>query len=438
MIRRRLLLVVVAAVALTIAFLVAGFNVLLAHSLDSNARAVLKSRALAQLEILDVSGGTIHVGAGVRGAPDSGVWVLQGSRVIERPRTRRSVDEAALLVAGGPAGFHDVGDADVWLYSQPVKVEGRRIGSIVVSLSRAPYEQTRRTALVGSLVFGVLVLVLVALAAHWLLAAALSPVTRMTRQAATWSERDLDRRFGLGDPRDELTELASTLDRLLDRLAASLRHEQRFSAELAHELRTPLSRVLAEAELALRRERAPDEYRETLALVLRNARQLDRTTDALLAAARYEAGTTRGTADAHDVATEAASVCAGLAAERSLDFEIEQPAKPIRVGVEGEFAERILQPIFENACRYGRTAVRVAIERVGSTVRYAVSDDGPGVGDGEHERIFEPGVRGAAASGEGSGLGLSLARRLAQSVAGEVEAVPDAAGGRFVVRLPAG
>jgi signal transduction histidine kinase len=282
------------------------------------------------------------------------------------------------------------------------------------------------------------VLVLVALAAHWLLAAALSPVTRMTRQAATWSERDLDRRFGLGDPRDELTELASTLDRLLDRLAASLRHEQRFSAELAHELRTPLSRVLAEAELALRRERAPDEYRETLALVLRNARQLDRTTDALLAAARYEAGTTRGTADAHDVATEAASVCAGLAAERSLDFEIEQPAKPIRVGVEGEFAERILQPIFENACRYGRTAVRVAIERVGSTVRYAVSDDGPGVGDGEHERIFEPGVRGAAASGEGSGLGLSLARRLAQSVAGEVEAVPDAAGGRFVVRLPAG
>jgi len=59
----------------------------------------------------------------------------------------------------------------------------------------------------------------------------------MTRQAAVWSERDLERRFSLGKPYDEVTELASTLDRLLDRLAASLRREQRFSAELSHEQR---------------------------------------------------------------------------------------------------------------------------------------------------------------------------------------------------------
>src|SRR5437868_11169455 len=68
----------------------------------------------------------------------------------------------------------------------------------------------------------------------------------MTRQAADWSEHDLDHRFALGAPHDELTELAATLDGLLDRLAASLRHERRFSAELSHELRTPLARVLAE------------------------------------------------------------------------------------------------------------------------------------------------------------------------------------------------
>ena len=178
----------------------------------------------------------------------------------------------------------------------------------------------------------------------------------MTRQAATWSERDLDRRFELGEPRDELTELAATLDGLLDRLAASLRHEQRFSAELSHELRTPLSRVLAETELALRRERAPEEYRETLEQVHRNAEQLNRTIDALLAAARYEAGTTHGTADALDVATEAASVCAGLATDRSLDFEIARPDRPIRIGVEADYAERILQPVFENACRYGASS----------------------------------------------------------------------------------
>jgi signal transduction histidine kinase len=367
------------------------------------------------------------------------VWVVAAGRVLERPRARRAVDDAALALArSAHATFRDVGRYDVRLYARPVFAGSNRVGAVVVPLSLSPYEETRRTAFVSSLVFGGLVLLLVAIAARWLLSSALRPVARMTRQAATWSERDLDRRFELGEPRDELTQLAATLDGLLDRLAASLRHEQRFSAELSHELRTPLSRVLAETELALRREREPEEYRETLAQVHRNAEQLNRTIDALLAAARYEAGTTHGTADALDVATEAASVCAGLASERSLDFEIAKPERPIRIGVEGEYAERILQPVFENACRYGASTVSVAIERVGSSVRYSVSDDGPGVDDAEVERIFEPGVRGRAANGTGSGLGLSLARRLAESVAGEIEAVPDAAGGRFVVRLPAG
>jgi two-component system OmpR family sensor kinase len=438
MIRRRLLVVVLSAVAASLTALVIGFNVILAHTLDGNARSVMRSRAASQLDVINTSGGHIRLREGSNAVPDTGVWVLEGNRVIERPRARRLVDAEALLAAAGPAGFRSVGDADVWLYTRPVFAHGQRVGSIVVALSRAPYEQTRRTALISSLVFGILVLGLVAIAARWLLAAALRPVTRMTRQAATWSERDLDRRFELGEPRDELTELAATLDGLLDRLAASLRHEQRFSAELSHELRTPLSRVLAETELALRRERAPEEYRETLAQVHRNAEQLNRTIDALLAAARYEAGTTHGTADALDVATEAASVCAGLATERSLDFEIATPDQPIRIGVEAEYAERILQPVFENACLYGASAINVEIERVGSSVRYSVSDDGPGVEDTERERIFEPGVRGRAASGTGSGLGLSLARRLAQSVAGEIEAVPDAPGGLFVVRLPAG
>src|SRR5207248_4876912 len=123
-----------------------------------------------------------------------------------------------------------------------------------------------------------------------LLASSLRPVVRMTRQAAAWSERDLDQRFGLGPPHDELGELAATLDGLLDRLAASLRREQRFSAELSHELRTPLARVLAESELALRRERTPEGYRAALELVHRNAVQLTKTVDALVAAARHESG----------------------------------------------------------------------------------------------------------------------------------------------------
>jgi signal transduction histidine kinase len=339
---------------------------------------------------------------------------------------------------GGGDGYRDVPSADIRLYALPVILNGARAGSVVVALSLAPYEETRTLALVSSLVFGGLVLVLVAFAARWLLASSLRPVTRMTRQAAAWSERELDHRFGLGEPRDELTELASTLDDLLDRLAASLRREQRFSAELSHELRTPLARVLAETELALRRERDPGEYRTTLELIKRNAEQLTRTVDALVAAARFEAGSRRGTADAFAVAEDAVAACSGLAAERGLTLAIEQPARTMRVGVERDLAERILQPVLENACRYATSSVSIDLERNGSTVRYAISDDGPGVGEDERERIFEPGVRGGAATGDGSGLGLALARRLAASVNGEIEVDSGSPGGRFLVRLPAG
>jgi signal transduction histidine kinase len=157
-----------------------------------------------------------------------------------------------------------------------------------------------------------------------------------------------------------------------------------------------------------------------------------------VAAARYEAGSRRGTADAYTVASDAASACAGLVAARGLELAVERPAHPIRIGVERDLAERILQPVLENACRYGAASVTVQIGRADGGVRYAVSDDGPGVRDDERERIFEPGVRGTAANGDGSGLGLSLARRLAHAVTGDVEAVAGASGGRFLIRLPAG
>src|SRR5207245_6750173 len=136
---------VLAAVAASLTVLVVGFNLILGHTLDTNARSVLRSRAAAALDLVDTSSGSIKLRESSNAAPDTGVWVLAGKRVLERPRARRSGDAAALLAAASPPGFHDVGDPDVWLYSRPVTAHGRRLGSIVVALSRAPYEQTRRT-----------------------------------------------------------------------------------------------------------------------------------------------------------------------------------------------------------------------------------------------------------------------------------------------------
>jgi two-component system, OmpR family, sensor kinase len=438
--RSRLQLAVAIAVLAALVGLIAGFNLILGHVLEHDARDLVRARAVAAIDSLRTSGGRLSV----REAPDDRaadayLWVFAGSRTLERPRVAANIDRAARTLSTGPARFLDIPANDTRLYAAPVTSRGRRVGTVVAGVSLAPYEQSRKLALLGSLVLGGLVVLLVLVVARWLLDASLRPVVRMTRQAADWSEHDLDHRFALGPPHDELTELAATLDGLLDRLAASLRHERRFSAELSHELRTPLARVLAESELALRRERTPEEYRASLDLIHRNADQLSRTIDALVAAARYEAGAERGTADAHAVAAGAAQACGSLTGDRELDVRVDRPSRALRVGVDADLAQRIIQPVLENACRYASAHVRVQIDSENSSVVYVVEDDGPGVAADEGERIFEPGVRGTAArgGGQGAGLGLALARRLARTIDGDVLAEAAGAGGRFLIKLPA-
>src|SRR4029077_14321734 len=168
--RWRLLLVVLATVALVIVGLVAGFNVLLARTLDGDARDLVRSHAAAQVASLRIDHGRLSVGEAPDGrSSDADVWVFSGARPLERPNTGAAIDGAARRLVAGPARFVDVTKSDTRLYGTPVVTGGRRIGTVVAAVSLAPYEQTRRTALIASLVFGAIVLLLVGVAASWLL-----------------------------------------------------------------------------------------------------------------------------------------------------------------------------------------------------------------------------------------------------------------------------
>lgn len=316
---------------------------------------------------------------------------------------------------------------------------------VVAGVSLAPYHHTQRIALVGSLALAAALLVLVALVARWMLRAALRPVARMTADAEAWSEHEPNRRFAAGKPYDELSQLAATLDGLLDRLAAGLRREQRFSAEMSHELRTPLAKVRAEAELALRRERQPDEYRQALETILRNTQQMSAAIEMLVSAAQQESGLARGRSSAEAALRDVAETCSALVAERGIDLSVGSLPAPLDVGVDLDVAVRVLQPVVENACGFATSRVDLSAEREKGGVLIRVDDDGPGVQPGEVETIFAPGVRGSAAAGAagaggpaGAGLGLALARRLARAGGGDVVADASADGGHFLVRLPAG
>ncbi len=434
--RSRLLVVVLVGALATLVALTAGFNLFLDQRLARDADNLLRTRAAAELATLSTLNGRLRVGeAPDAAAVDSQVWVYAERRALERPRAPVEDQALADSLAAGPRRFISSRRSDTRLYAVPIMGAGRRLGTLAVGASLVPYERTARTALVGSLIFAALVLVLVGLAARGVIGGALRPVARMTSAAADWGAHDLDRRFALGPPRDELTRLAATFDGLLDRLAASLRHEQRFSAEVSHELRTPLAKVVAEAELALRRERSSAQYREALQAVRRAARQLDRTLETLLLAARADADLGRGSGDATQAASRAAEAGAALASERGVRVSLEPPPAALRVSADVDLVERVLAPLVENACRHGASRVTLSVAAQDGAVEFVVRDDGPGVPEAERERIFEPGVSGGEPGG-GAGLGLALARRLARATGGDVVCLPSSEGGAFRARLP--
>jgi two-component system, OmpR family, sensor kinase len=441
--RGRLLLVVSLGAIVALIALTAGFNVALDLRLRGDVDTLLRERAAARLTALTTTDGRLAAPeAPDAGAVDTQTWIYAGGKAIEQPRASVAIQRAAGELARGSRRFQTVNGGDTRLYAVPILSAGRRIGTLVAGTSLRPYRRTGRTALIDSLAFAALALVAILLAARWAIGAALRPVARMTATAAAWSEHDAGQRFALGEPHDELTRLAATFDALLERLAASLRHEQRFSAEISHELRTPLASVLAETELALRRERTGEEYRTALFAIRRSAEQVSRTLETLLTVARAEAGTDRGMSAPEQGARQALDAYATTARERGLTAQLHACDTAVRVGAGADVVERILSPLVENAHRYATSAVTVSIARADGAVELTVADDGPGVAPTACERIFEPGVHepGSRHDGRppaGAGLGLALARRLARSAGGDVDSVPDSDGGRFRVTLPA-
>jgi signal transduction histidine kinase len=439
--RQRLLAVVVLATAVALAATIAGFNLLLAARLDGTADDLLRTQITAERDEVRITGDRVTLPDLPETGPVIGepVWVYSGRRLIERPRNLQSLDGRARELAAGPGGALQLDRPEVRLLAVPIRDRGgRRVGTIVAATSTTPFRRTRDVALVSSLVLAGALFVASLFTARWVLRAGLRPVARMTAQAAEWSENDLDRRFGLGPPHDELTQLAATLDALLGRLAAGLRHEQRFTAELSHELRTPLTRMRAQAQLALADD-LPDDQREAWTAVLRSSGEMAETLDALLAVARADARKRPGVSDARRAADAVADRFEPLAAERGVHIGVVAGGTgPLRAGVDAELLERLLQPLVDNACRYAASEVTIAVRGEPDAVVFEVADDGPGVQADERERIFEPAVRGRAGTAlrEGTGLGLALARRLARAAGGSVEALERPDGACFAVRVP--
>ena len=166
-IRTRLLLAVIGVVAVAVAVMTVGFNLLLARNLSHNASDLARARAAAQLTALQPTKGGLDPGdVPDQAGGESQFWVFARGKALRAPRSSKLVAATARSLAGGGRRFLDVDSADVRLYAMPAVFEGRRLGTVVAGVSLAPYEQTRRTALFDSLALALLLLLVVALAAR--------------------------------------------------------------------------------------------------------------------------------------------------------------------------------------------------------------------------------------------------------------------------------
>ncbi|MFC4050014.1 sensor histidine kinase [Actinomadura syzygii] len=428
--RGRLALLALVTTAAWVLLLTLLFNVLLSGRLRADADDLLRTRAEAAASTVQVlPGGTLRIAEPADdSALDTDIWIYQGARAVERPNTRRSLQRQADALAGRGSGFATA--AGVRWYALPLPGPGgRRAGTVVTAVGLSSYHRTLTSALAGSIVLAVLLLLGVYAVTRAVVGRALRPVAEMTRQAADWSGHDLGRRFGVGRRPAELSSLAARLDELLDRLAVVLRHEQQWSAELSHELRAPLSRIVAEADWLYRRPRPAEGRRAALDVIRSAADEMQQICETLLAEARNRSTRLPGRCHLAEFAADLSARWPSAAPR----LRVETGDGELTVGAPPEIVQRTLAPLLDNARRYAATTVVVRFE---PGVSIVVSDDGAGISEAARDHVFEPGYRAEPGDGHrGAGLGLALARRLARSAGGDL--VLDGHS-TFVLRLPPG
>jgi heavy metal sensor kinase len=276
----------------------------------------------------------------------------------------------------------------------------------------------------------------------WIATVALRPIAEMAHQASTISTSGSEMLAGPAR-RDELGVLAAAFNGLLTRLRDALRTQRQFMADASHELRTPVSIVRTATDVALARPASADaECHDTLAIIGTQAQRLSRLLDSMLVLARADAGgypVRRVDLYLDEIVTECCRAVAPSCNQRGILLKAPTSAETLFRGDEDLLRQLVLN-VLQNAVQHTPPGGMVAVnlESRDRTVVITVRDGGPGIPAADRERIFERFVRlNAARTGGGAGLGLSIARWIAEMHGGTL-AVADSgpSGSVFQIELP--
>jgi hypothetical protein len=273
----------------------------------------------------------------------------------------------------------------------------------------------------------------------------------MSETTETIMRGDLSERLPIAGTGDELDRLAASLNAMLERIEALMRGLKEVSDNIAHDLKTPLTRLRNRCEDALRAAEDESQYRAALQSAIEESDALIRTFNALLMIARAESGQARdgmSEFDAAEIARGVGELYEPLADDKGLLLKVEAPdAAPVRGN--RELVSQALANLVDNAIKYAapngakangaHPEILVKAAREGEHILLMVSDAGPGIPEGDRSRAVERFVRlEQSRSQPGSGLGLSLAQAVAHLHGGELRLEDNQPGLRSVITLPRG
>jgi signal transduction histidine kinase len=377
----------------------------------------------------------------VTNAQGTKVWAASSAithvPVLAHPKAGVSMKDPAIVLvhtAATQKALTRIGSADVQAIST-----SRGEGLIYGFVYGGPIDRSD-TVLMVSVVTSFPLLLLISGALIWMgIGLALAPVEAIRRRVAAIAAEDLSQRVPSPGGDDEIARMANTLNEMLDRLESSSRFQQEFVSNASHELRSPLTTLLATVERATS-DQSNTDWNEVAETIIREGRRLDVIVDGLFWLARHDENqleAERVDVDLDDLLFEESQrvrAMSGLSVDTS-------GVQPTRVSGDPAMLKRMIRNVVDNAMRYATSELRFASYFAGSYAVVTVADDGEGIDVSQSDRLFERFVRSDPARSRmsgGTGLGLSIVTEIVTRHGGSARFVPVERGTMIELRILVG
>lgn len=320
--------------------------------------------------------------------------------------------------------------------------------TIRVATSFDPLESDVARLTQAMVYVGACILVIAPLGGYWLAGRATKPLAEIIQTTGRLHPDKLVERLPIRGTGDELDKLSRTINGFLDRIAKYINENREFTANAAHELRSPLTAIQSSIEVSLNSDRSPEQYKELICDILDECSDLRVLVNQLLLLAESDAGLLHIDPDPFDLrplVERALDMFQGVAETRNIEMTLHQP-DPVLIRGDSGRLRQVINNLIDNALKFSPNGTQVTISVLNDVEQqqavFSVSDQGMGIDEADKPHLFERFFRGDKArrrdqQTKGTGLGLSICRAIVQAHRGTITVNNNPQGGcTFTVRLP--